>query len=362
MDIIDDLKAELNSTAPISVCAYSVSGAYGDTPRYLYMLCLFVGTIFHSQAWFARAMFGGAMLYSAITAVHGLALISLSTPATAELDTLPIYAITMIGLFNSPYLVFHCKDFRRAYAGTRVVVYAWLVLMMAGSLASVWNVSQLDEASTVCPQRSPVGYGRTRRGQLSDEVVLSSFLVRCLQDQSVLGWLIPPLMLMIWVIGEWRWLGQWCEDERLMEESAPGGEGNHLYVLPVHELMPVQHPGPGHDETDRYYCGGDDSGSTGSGSDNGGGWKCMWELCQWIFLKSMSYLIPAMSFVCQCWLLYATQRIMLMLPNQEDRDAIGQWGPLAGTVIAVVAALVAHFGDPQPVMVDVKTVAGPSRL
>ncbi|RPB06704.1 hypothetical protein P167DRAFT_569022 [Morchella conica CCBAS932] len=308
------------------------------------------------------------MLYSATTALHGLALISLSTPAVTELDTLPIYGTTMIALFNSPYLVFHSKDFRGAYAGTRAVVYAWLMLMMASSLTSIWNVVQLDEAATVCPQPgSAMEHRRMQRNQPSEQVLLSSFLVRCLADQTLLGWLIPPLMCMMWVIGKARRLGQrrdvrgerGREGERLRAEEGARGGGDHAVhiLLPVYELQlpAVQKPAPGHDEAARAYIGG-----------GAGGWrdphryeytcKCH----KWILLKGMSYLIPVVSIVCQCWLLYATQRVMLTLPNQEDRDAIGQWGPLAGTGIAVMAALAVRFGDPQPVKVDVKTVAGPS--
>ncbi|KAH8154691.1 uncharacterized protein LAJ45_01222 [Morchella importuna] len=251
-------------------------------------------------------MFGGTMLYSATTALHGLALISLSTPAVTELDTLPIYGITMIALFNSPYLVFHSKDFRGAYAGTRAVVYAWLMLMMASSLTSVWNVVQLDEAATVCPQPgSAMEHGRMRRNQPSEQVLLSSFLVRCLADQTLLGWLIPPLMCMMWVIGKARRLGQRRDvrgererkGERLRAEERARGGGDHAVhiLLPVYELQlpAVQKPAPGHDEADRAYIGG-----------GAGGWRdphryeCTCKCHKWILLKGMSYLIPVVSIVC----------------------------------------------------------------
>jgi hypothetical protein len=216
----------------ITICAYPVSGAYGNSPRYLYLFCLFVGTVCRGEEWIVKAMFGGAMLYSSITALHALAMISYPAPPIGDLDAIPMYAITMVGLCNAPYLISHAKLFRGALTGTRIVVYSWLILMMVGSLASVWNVRQVSMAVQPCSEVMSWGHRHTRLNQKTDMVTLSEFAVWCLNEQAITGWVPPPLMLCIWVIGERRRIKkiqrEKAQERRLESESTQGQQDVNL--------------------------------------------------------------------------------------------------------------------------------------
>ncbi|RPB12428.1 hypothetical protein P167DRAFT_545652 [Morchella conica CCBAS932] len=284
----------------ITICAYPVSGAYGNSPRYLYFFCLFVGTICRGEEWIVKAMFGGAMLYSSITALHALAIISFPGSPIADLDAIPMYAITMVGLCNAPYLIFHAKLFRGALTGTRIVVYSWLILMMVGSLASVWNVHMVINAMRPCSEvmsREPKTWGNTRLNQESGMVTLSAFSVRCLMEQAITGWVPPPLMLCIWVIGERRRIKKIQQEEakerRIESERSHGQQDVNLGLNDGEYRIQVQpHYAP----------------------------------IEQISTDEKMY-----------------DRTIGELPMQEELDAVGQWGPLAGTLIIVAVAVTMRY-------------------
>lgn len=365
----------------ITICAYPVSGAYGNSPRYLYFFCLFVGTICRGEEWIVRAMFGGAMLYSSITALHALAILSFPGSPIADLDAIPMYAITVVGLCNAPYLIFHAKLFRGALTGTRIVVYSWLTLMMVGSLASVWNVHMVINAAILCSEVMSLEsktWGHTRLNQDSGMVTLSAFTVRCLREQAITGWVPPPLMLCIWVIGERRRIKkiqhEQAKERRIESDRSHGqqdincnlGLNSGEYRIQVRpDYAPIEQM-----STDEKGNHTDDEGGGNECRCCCGHWGCSfnymgtWKSIWYFFLRCMMYVVPLICLLWQLFVMYIIQRTIGELPMQEELDAVGQWGPLAGTVIIVAVAVTMRYapGDPRPQKRDVKEGAYPSKL
>lgn len=127
------------------ICAYSLSGGYGPIPRFLYYILLIVTLVFHKIKWLVDSTLGASMIFSSIAAVHGVALASAKGRATVDLDIIPVYSITGMGLVVTVPLMVWSKTLREAERSARVLVFLWIVIMFIGNMASLASIKKLPD-------------------------------------------------------------------------------------------------------------------------------------------------------------------------------------------------------------------------
>ncbi|KAL8794279.1 MAG: hypothetical protein Q9195_003105 [Heterodermia aff. obscurata] len=126
------------------ICAYSISGAYGPISRYLYYAFLVIPMVLHRLEWLVGGTLGASMLFSSITAIHGIALASVRGRGTADLDIIPVFAITGVGMAAGTPMMIWSKTLRQAARSARAIVFLWIGLMFIGVLASVASLKAVS--------------------------------------------------------------------------------------------------------------------------------------------------------------------------------------------------------------------------
>ena len=128
-----------------AICAYSMSGQYGPIARYVNYSFLLVSIIFHRHKKIVSGALGAAMLFSAISAIHGIALASARGRGTVDLDIIPVFAITGVGMMVGAPLLAWSKTLKEAPRSLRLVLFVWIALMFAGAMASVASLRALPK-------------------------------------------------------------------------------------------------------------------------------------------------------------------------------------------------------------------------
>jgi hypothetical protein len=128
-----------------AICAYSVSGFYGPVYRYLYYTLMLASIIFYRTDVLVRGALGTSMIYSSIAAVHGVALASVRGRGTVDLDIIPIFAITGVGMLAWTPIMVWSKTLREAKLSVRMLLFIWVVVMWVGVIASMASMKALPE-------------------------------------------------------------------------------------------------------------------------------------------------------------------------------------------------------------------------
>ena len=77
------------------------------------------------------------MLFNSIAVVHSIALAAVSGRGTVDLDIIPVFAITGVGIVAGTPMMIWSKTLRQAARSARAIVFLWIGLMFIGVLASV---------------------------------------------------------------------------------------------------------------------------------------------------------------------------------------------------------------------------------
>lgn len=83
------------------------------------------------------------MLFSSIAAVHGVALATLRGRGTVDLDVIPVFAISGVGMLVGTPMLIWSKTLREAPHSVRSLVFLWIVLMFVGVSASTASMKAL---------------------------------------------------------------------------------------------------------------------------------------------------------------------------------------------------------------------------
>ena len=97
------------------------------------------------------------MLYSSIAAVHTFALFPGKKVGTVDLDVIPTWAITTIGMQMVWPQLFFNKTLQQARNSVRYVVYLWGMLVGLGSLIGGYNYGEKFENLMPCDPKSKLG-------------------------------------------------------------------------------------------------------------------------------------------------------------------------------------------------------------
>lgn len=133
------------------ICSYSISSGYGPISRYLYYAFLIVPMLFHDLEWVIGGTLGASMLFSSIAAIHGIALAAVRGRGTVDLDIIPVFAISGVGMLAGTPMMIWSKTLREAARSARTVVFSWIGLMFVGVLASVASLKAVQTPQACDP-------------------------------------------------------------------------------------------------------------------------------------------------------------------------------------------------------------------
>ena len=100
--------------------------------------------IFHKVEWLVGGTLGASMLFSSIAVIHGIALAAVRGRGTVDLDIIPVFAITGVGMLAGTPMMIWSKTLREAARSARAIVFLWIGLMFVGTLASVASLKAVS--------------------------------------------------------------------------------------------------------------------------------------------------------------------------------------------------------------------------
>lgn len=141
-------------------CAYKISSSYELPQRLLLYLLFVIGSLTHKKDWLVGASFGTAMLFSSVTSIHQIAITATENVGAWDLDSNPTLDIISFSILSTSLLVMWSSSFRKATDATRLVVFLWTCVMIAGFIAGlryedtpVIDVTRLEECVGSLPLR-----------------------------------------------------------------------------------------------------------------------------------------------------------------------------------------------------------------
>ena len=100
--------------------------------------------IFHKVEWLVGGTLGASMLFSSIAVIHGIALAAVRGRGTVDLDIIPVFAITGVGMLAGTPMMIWSTTMREAASSARAIVFLWIGLMFVGILASVASLKAVS--------------------------------------------------------------------------------------------------------------------------------------------------------------------------------------------------------------------------
>lgn len=234
------------------------------------------------------------MLFSSVAAVHGTALYLVQEGDTVDLDIIPVFAITVVGMLAAAPMFIWSKTLREAAVYVKIVLSAWVVLMMAGVIASCGSISQWTVPDPC------------NGGPISTGCVLTCNSTLPMRDrQSILTIPSPPKHTLSELSG------------LILSCGLPGALLSWVHLF--RELRQNQ---------EEMFLGVYCPCSTSR--------LRRWGLLLISFLAWASILFSCGLIVAQ---IVITEALMYHLPMSESMSAIGQWGPAVGAALALLGSL-----------------------
>ncbi|KAI5837019.1 hypothetical protein DFP73DRAFT_620400 [Morchella snyderi] len=196
-------------------CGYEISSTYGLPQRLLLYLLFVIGFLAYKKDWLVGASFGTAMLFSSVTSIHQIVIAATDNIEIWDLDSGPALNITSFSILSTSLLVMWSSSFRKATDATRLIVFLWTCVMIAGFITGlryydtpVINVTRLEECVKSLPLRQdqdPVLVYNWGRGWYSS--INSRLFYRIL---------FPPQILLgtsCAILGDnpWSLVKKWCQ-------------------------------------------------------------------------------------------------------------------------------------------------------
>lgn len=282
-------------------CVFSVSGQYGPVSRFLYYALLILPIVFHKLEWLVGATLGASMVFSSIAAVHGVALAAVRGRGTVDLDIIPVFAITGVGMLVGLPMLIWSKTLCEARRSVRSLVFVWIILMFAAVSVSTASFQAL---STPIPCQSTSLLGSC---SLECNVGLP-FRAGQVALSIPVGWITWLFRYSILFVSCGSVLTLWL----IFGKTGKTGETVSLDVLSNNDISSEfqrQHPAQ-----------------------------------SWNLFRLLPYFVGVLiiSHIVIIELLLLGKH---HVPFGEDFSSIGQWGPLVGAFFALSGALVKASAD-----------------
>ncbi|KAI9892762.1 MAG: hypothetical protein M1814_001182 [Vezdaea aestivalis] len=377
------------------VCAYPISGQYGQLPRYLYYFLLVFSLLFRRHIWLSTAALGVAMTYSASAALHAFALfvrfrnkipdLFQQNPSDwGDLDLQGIFPVVFAGSIMLTPVLNWSITIRRHEA--RPVVVLWGLLLFAASIGCLsvlftksggapllfpsTAICQRDLSNPFCQYEaldrySTNAFSKTsysscncfdlcgtiqtkqpfrRNSQLSAYIIGDK--IQALNDgkggKTVIGFFIANAVILAVVLVQ----GLFGLLEVQVSQSAVR---NWIYrkltKSHLHDRF-LQKVRSGFSETSRHIV---------SNPTHEKQWILRSKESGRDFLKFFAKLAASFIYFFSLFLaaicvplfistLIINEIYVLEFPQSEEADAVGQWSTYAGAIFVFIAAIIVRYG------------------
>lgn len=122
-----------SSNALQVVCAWPVSGQYGPGSRVLYYVLVAACVLARKVEWLRNACLAAALLFPAVAAIHGIVLAALHVNGAVDMDVYGAFQLCSIGILAAPLTVRLSRTY--FYDPGRNTIFLWTGLILAGLLS-----------------------------------------------------------------------------------------------------------------------------------------------------------------------------------------------------------------------------------
>ncbi|KAL5113736.1 hypothetical protein ACEQ8H_008378 [Pleosporales sp. CAS-2024a] len=126
--------ADSSSPVPLQVvCAFPVSGQYGPGSRILYYVLVITCIFARKAEWLRGACLAAALIFPAVAAIHSLVLASTHVNGAVDMDIFGAFQFCSIAILAAPLTVRLSKTY--FYDPGRNVIFLWTILLLMGLVA-----------------------------------------------------------------------------------------------------------------------------------------------------------------------------------------------------------------------------------
>ncbi|KAF2812966.1 uncharacterized protein BDZ99DRAFT_486380 [Mytilinidion resinicola] len=115
------------------VCAWPVSGQYGPGSRVLYYCLVAACVLARKMEWLKNACLAAALLFPAVAAIHGIVLAAMHIDGAVDMDVFGAFQLCSIGILAAPVTVKLSRTY--FYDPGRNTIFLWTGLVLAGLLS-----------------------------------------------------------------------------------------------------------------------------------------------------------------------------------------------------------------------------------
>ncbi|KAK1908187.1 hypothetical protein P3342_013507 [Pyrenophora teres f. teres] len=169
------------STAPPAsvtlqvVCAWPISSNYGAGSRILYYILVAACVAFRKAEWLRNTCLAAVLILPAVSAFQGIVLASAHTSGGIDMDTLGALQFCAIGILAAPLTVRLSATY--FHAPGRNIIFLWTILILMGLLAlcvefyrvTTTDCSTDDHGTPLVPNPAKFPYGNATCGLICDE-------------------------------------------------------------------------------------------------------------------------------------------------------------------------------------------------
>ncbi|KAF1923709.1 uncharacterized protein M421DRAFT_104303 [Didymella exigua CBS 183.55] len=156
------------------VCAWPVSSQYGAGSRFLYYVLVATCVFLRKHEWLRNACIAAALVVPSISALHGIVLTSFHVNGAVDLDIYGAWQICSIAIIAVPFTLRKSRTY--FYDAGRNIIFLWTMLLVAGLIALCVEFSRVtatdcshQEAEVPYLTRAGFPYGETTCGLVCSE-------------------------------------------------------------------------------------------------------------------------------------------------------------------------------------------------
>ncbi|KAH7026597.1 uncharacterized protein B0I36DRAFT_330982 [Microdochium trichocladiopsis] len=143
------------------ICAWPLSGQYGVGSRILYYILVAACVLARKSEWLRNACLAAALIFPAVAALHGITLAALHVDGAVDLDIYGAFQLCSIGILAVPVTTRLSRTY--FYDPGRNIIFLWTGIVLAGLLSLTVEFYRSDPVPCVLGD-GPFEYGQTSCG------------------------------------------------------------------------------------------------------------------------------------------------------------------------------------------------------
>ncbi|KAH7007147.1 hypothetical protein EDB80DRAFT_718283 [Ilyonectria destructans] len=151
-----DVASSTNSTidALQVICVWPVSGQYGPGSRVLYYTLVAACILAKRVGWVVNACLAAALLLPAVAAIHGIVLTALHVDGAVDMDIYGAFQLCSIGILAAPLATMMSKTYFNDPG--RNVIFLWTILILSGLICLAVEFYRIETFDCIDPRSGNV--------------------------------------------------------------------------------------------------------------------------------------------------------------------------------------------------------------